>query len=89
VNLVLDGAGKCQSAAIGVTGVGAKPYRAGKVENALKGNTLDAKTLAAAAAHAVDGADVNSDLFGSSEYRKQLAEVYTRRALETAISRAK
>jgi carbon-monoxide dehydrogenase medium subunit len=89
VNLVLDGAGKCQSAAIGVTGVAAKPYRAGKVENALKGNTLDAKTLAAAAAHAVDGADVNSDLFGSSEYRKQLAEVYTRRALETAISRAK
>jgi carbon-monoxide dehydrogenase medium subunit len=89
VNLVLDGAGKCQSAGVGMTGVAAKPYRAGKVESALKGNTLDAKTLAAASAHAADGADINSDLFASSEYRKQLAEVYTRRALETALARAK
>ncbi len=89
VSLVLDSAGKCQSAGVGMTGVAAKAYRAGKVESALKGNTLDARTLAAAAAHAADGADVNSDLFASSEYRKQLAEVYTRRALETAASRAK
>ncbi len=89
VSLVLDGAGKCQSVGIGVTGVSAKPYRAGKVEAALKGNTLDAKTLAAAAAHAADGVDINSDLFASSEYRKHLAAIYTKRALETAASRAK
>ena len=88
VNVSIDG-GKCQSAAVGITGVSPKAYRATKVESALKGNALDAKTLGAAAAHAADGADVNSDLYASADYRKQLAAVYTRRALETAISRIK
>src|SRR5437588_8710090 len=70
VNLAIDG-GKCQSAGIGITGVSPKAYRASKVESALAGNVLDAKTLAAAAAHATDGVDVNSDLYASAEYRKQ------------------
>ena len=88
VNLSVDG-GKCQSAAIGITGVSPKAYRASKVESALKGASLDAKTLAAAAAHATHGIDVNSDLYASAEYRTQLATVYTRRALEIASGRAK
>ncbi|HET9837830.1 MAG TPA: xanthine dehydrogenase family protein subunit M [Candidatus Angelobacter sp.] len=88
VNLSIEG-GKCQSAAVGITGVAPKAYRASKVESALKGSALDAKTLSAASAHAADGVDVNADLYASAEYRKQLAAVYTRRALETAISRAK
>jgi carbon-monoxide dehydrogenase medium subunit len=88
VNLAIDG-GKCQSAAIGITGVSPKAYRASKVEGALKGNALDAKTLSAACAHAAAGVDVNSDLYASAEYRKQLATVYTRRAIETAAGRAK
>jgi carbon-monoxide dehydrogenase medium subunit len=87
VNLSIDG-GKCQSAGIGITGVSPKAYRAAKAESALKGNALDAKTLSAAAAHAADGVDVNSDLYASADYRKQLAAVYTRRALEAAVSRA-
>ncbi|HZD96200.1 MAG TPA: FAD binding domain-containing protein, partial [Candidatus Sulfotelmatobacter sp.] len=88
INLAVEG-GKCQSAAIGITGVSPKAYRANKVESALKGNALDAKTVTAASAHAADGVDVNSDLYASAEYRKQLAAVYTRRALEIAASRAK
>jgi carbon-monoxide dehydrogenase medium subunit len=88
VNLSIDG-GKCQFAAIGITGVSPKAYRASKVESALKGNALDAKTLSAACAHAADGVDVNSDLYASAEYRKQLATVYTRRAIEMAMGRAK
>jgi aerobic carbon-monoxide dehydrogenase medium subunit len=88
-NLTLDASGKCLSAGIGVTGVAPKAYRAGAAENALKGKSLDAKTLAAAAEHAAAGVQANSDLFASGEYRKHLAQVYTRRALETAVSRAK
>jgi len=88
VNLSIDG-GKCQSAGIGITGVSSKAYRASKVESGLKGNALDAKTVSSAAAHAADGVDVNSDLYASAEYRKQLATVYTRRAIETAAGRAK
>jgi len=87
VNLSIDG-GKCQSAGVGITGVSPKAYRAAKVESALKGNSLDTKTLSAAVSHAADGVDVNSDLYASADYRKQLAAVYTRRALETAASRA-
>jgi carbon-monoxide dehydrogenase medium subunit len=88
VNLSIDG-GKCQSAGIGITGVSPTAYRATKVENALKGNALDAKTLSTACAHAAAGVDVNSDLYASAEYRKQLATVYTRRAIEIAAARAK
>jgi carbon-monoxide dehydrogenase medium subunit len=90
VNLSLDGAGKCQSAGVGITGVAPKVYRAKGVESALKGNALDAKTLSAAAGHAADGVnDAITELFATGEYRKHLAQVYTRRALETAVSRAK
>jgi len=74
---------------VGVTGVSPKPYRAGGVERALKGASLDAKSLTAAASHAADGVEANTDLFASAEYRKHLADVYTRRALETAVSRMK
>ena len=88
VNLSVDGA-KCQSAGVGITGVSPTAYRAANVERALKGNALDAKTLGAASLHASDGVDVNSDLYASAEYRKQLAAVYTRRALEMAAARAK
>jgi carbon-monoxide dehydrogenase medium subunit len=88
ISLIKDAAGKCQSAGVGVTGVGAKAYKALGVENALKGATLDDKSLHAAAAHAADGVEVNSDLFASAEYRKHLAEIYTRRALGEAVSRA-
>jgi len=83
VTLTKDG-GKCQSAGVGITGAAPKPYKAGAVEKALKGATLDAKSLVAAAAHATDGVEANSDLFASSEYRKHLAEIYTRRALALA-----
>lgn len=89
VNLSVDGSGKCQSAGVGITGVSPKPYRAGAVEKALNGNALDARTLGSAAAHASDGVDANTDLFASGEYRRHLAEVYMRRALETAVGRAK
>lgn len=89
VNLSLDGSGKCQNAGIGITGLAAKPYRAKAAEDALKDKALDDKTISAAAAHASDVERANTDLFASGEYRKHLGQVYTRRALETAVSRTK
>jgi len=89
VNLSLDSSGKCTNAGIGVTGVAASPYRAKAAEDALKGKTLDARTIAAAAAHVADIDHANTDLVASGDYRKHLAEVYARRALESAASRAK
>jgi carbon-monoxide dehydrogenase medium subunit len=89
VNLVRDQGGACQSASIGVTGVASKAYRAGAVENALTGSTLDAQAIAGAAAQVAEGVTINGDLYASEEYRRHLAQVYTRRAIELAASRAK
>jgi carbon-monoxide dehydrogenase medium subunit len=84
----LDEQGHIAQARVGVTGVGAKAYRATAVEEALRGKPTSAKRLAEASAHAADAIEVNSDLFASAEYRTHLAGIYTRRALERAIERA-
>ncbi len=88
-NLALDDGGACRSAHIGITGVASKAYRASDVEDGLQGNALDAEAITSAATHATDGVDINGDLFASTEYRRHLAEVYTRRAIEAAASRIK
>jgi len=89
VNLTRDQSGKCNSASIGITGVASKAYRARAVEQALTGSALDDEATAAAATHATDGVSVNGDLYASDAYRRHLAQVYTRRAIEAAASRAK
>lgn len=81
--------GTCQSVSIGVTGVGSTAYRPVAVQEALIGKALNGENIAAAATQACDGVDVNSDLFASTEYRRHLATVYVRRAIEKAASRAK
>jgi aerobic carbon-monoxide dehydrogenase medium subunit len=86
-NLSFNGNSECRAAGIGITGVSAKAYRASAVEDVLNGAKLDDKTTAGAAAHATDGTDINGDLFASADYRRHLAEVYTRRAIAAAVKR--
>jgi carbon-monoxide dehydrogenase medium subunit len=83
-NLTLDGNGGCQNASIGITGVSSKAYRATAVESALTGSKVDDQTTATAAAHAADGVDINGDLFASEDYRRHLAQVFTKRAIAAA-----
>ena len=87
-NLSLNGDSKCEAASIGITGVAAKAYRASEVETALNGAKLDGASIAAAATHATDRIDANGDLFASADYRRHLAEVFTRRAIAAAVERA-
>ncbi|MDT5121734.1 MAG: aerobic carbon-monoxide dehydrogenase medium subunit [Acidobacteriota bacterium] len=87
VSLTRGDDGRCQSASVGITGVSAKAYRAGGVENVLTGSTLDEQAIAAAAAHAADNVDANADLYASAEYRRHLAQVHTRRAIQQAIAK--
>ncbi|OLD28423.1 MAG: carbon monoxide dehydrogenase [Acidobacteria bacterium 13_1_40CM_3_55_6] len=87
-NLWLDGDSGCQKASVGITGVSSKAYRAAAVESGLTGRTLDDKTIADAATRATEGIDVNGDLFASEDYRRHLAQVFTKRAITTAASRA-
>ncbi|HEY7544255.1 MAG TPA: xanthine dehydrogenase family protein subunit M [Blastocatellia bacterium] len=84
VHLTRDAAGACESASIAITGVSSKAYRASAVEAALKGKTLDEATIRDAASHATDGVDANGDIYASADYRRHLASVYTRRAIEAA-----
>src|SRR5215210_3625872 len=87
VHLVLNDDGSCKSAAVGVTGVGVKAYRAEAVETALAGTNLDDNAIATAVSHVCDGIDPNSDLYASGDYRRHLAEVHTRRAIQAAKAR--
>jgi carbon-monoxide dehydrogenase medium subunit len=72
---------------VGVTGVAPAAYRAAAVEQALDGQALDAKTIAAAARQAASGVSPLSDIHASADYRAHLAQVNTARALERAASR--
>ena len=89
VNINRDGAGRCASASIGITGVASNAYRAAAVEKLLTGSALDEAAISAAAAHATDGVEVNGDLYASDVYRSHLARVFASRAIKEAASRAK
>lgn len=65
---------------VALTNMGSTPVRASAVEAALKSGA----TAAQAAEHAADGTEPPADLNASVEYRKHLARVLTRRALEAA-----
>jgi carbon-monoxide dehydrogenase medium subunit len=76
----------CQNVSVGITGVSDAPYRASGVESDLTGAALTADNIAAAAERAVDGIDALEDIHASQAYRQNLAQVYTRRAIESAAS---
>ncbi len=80
--------GKLAQVAVGVTGVGPKAYRAVHVENALRGKKAGEKLFAEAARHAGHGVEALADLHASAEYRREMAAVFTRRALALANARA-
>ncbi len=67
---------------IGLTGMGSKPLRATAVEQALRGKGAREEEFRAAAAKAAEGTNPPGDLNGSPDYRRHLATVLTRRALE-------
>ena len=88
VALNLKADSSCETAGVGITGVAAKAYRASKVENALAGKQIDEAVSREAAAHACDGVEINADLYASADYRRHLAQVHTRRGIQTALTRA-
>ena len=65
---------------VALVNMGATPLRATAVEQALAGGA----SATEAAAHAADGLDPPEDLNASVEYRRHLAQVLVRRALEEA-----
>ena len=69
-------------ARVGLVSMGGTPLRATAVEQAL----ADGADTAAAAEKADEGTEPASDVAGSADYRRHLARVLTRRALEQALA---
>lgn len=67
---------------VGLTNVGVTPVRATAVEAALAAGA----PVAEAAEHASDGLEPSGDLRATPEYKKHLARVLTRRAIEQATA---
>jgi aerobic carbon-monoxide dehydrogenase medium subunit len=84
VNRAADGS--CDDVRIGLTNMGSTPLRATAAEDALRGGQLDDASIAAAAEQAAEGTDPPGDLNATPDYKRHLARVLTRRALEEAVS---
>jgi carbon-monoxide dehydrogenase medium subunit len=80
------GDGSCEDVRIGLTHMSNVPLRATAAEQALRGQPLDATNIAAAAEQAAEGTSPPSDLNASAEYKRHLARVLCRRALEEAAA---
>jgi carbon-monoxide dehydrogenase medium subunit len=78
--------GSAEDVRIGLTNMGSTALRASAAEAALRGQPLDAQHIAAAAEQAAEGTDPPADLNASSEYKRHLARVLCRRALEEAVA---
>lgn len=82
VQATIEG-GKVSDCRIAFTGVSDAAFRDSAAEDALRGNALDADHIKAAGEAAAEGVDIMSDHFASEEYRKHLAKVFLKRALES------
>jgi aerobic carbon-monoxide dehydrogenase medium subunit len=80
--------GSCASARIVIGGLGSGPIRAVASEKELQGKVLNPQNIAAAAAKAAEGADPDDDIYANAEYKRHMAAVLARRAIEAAIQRA-
>jgi carbon-monoxide dehydrogenase medium subunit len=78
------GDGSCEDVRIGLTHMGPTPLRASAAEEALRGQGLDDDAIARSAEQAAEGTNPPGDLNATPEYKRHLARVLTRRALEAA-----
>jgi aerobic carbon-monoxide dehydrogenase medium subunit len=74
-------------AVVALTGVGEIAYLLRSAAGLVDSNG-EPEALARVAGEATTGVDVNGDIYAPAEYRRHLATVITRRALETALERA-
>jgi carbon-monoxide dehydrogenase medium subunit len=76
--------GSCEDVRIGLTHVASTPLRASAAEEALRGQGLDAESIARAAEQAAEGTEPPGDLNATPDYKRHLARTLTGRALREA-----
>ncbi len=87
--LTLDNTGVCRGARLVFLGVGSQPVNARQAVQQLVGTIPDADAIEAAANAADAEIEPGADIHASAEYRRRLAKVLGRRALEAATLRAR
>ena len=87
VTLTTDGA-VCRDVRIVLAAVAPTPLRAHGAESVLRGRTLDAAAIAAAADAAMREARPIGDVRATADYRREMVRVLTRRAIEQAAQAA-
>ncbi len=78
----------CRDVRIVLGSVGVTPVRAVDAESALRGRELTDANIRACAETVRDAVDPLEDFRGSPEYKTDMAEVFTRRAIEQALASA-
>ena len=80
--------GSCALVRVVLGGLGSGPIRAQATEAELQGKPLTPEVIAAAAAKAAENSDPADDTYANVEYKRHVATVYARRAIEAALKRA-
>jgi carbon-monoxide dehydrogenase medium subunit len=88
VMIIRQQSGTCASARIAIGGLGSGPSRSTASEMELQGKALDGQNISAAAAKAAQGTDADDDIYASADYKRHMATVLARRAIEDAVRRA-
>ncbi len=86
--ITVQPSGKCAAARVSIGGLGSGPVRAMATEMELQGKSLTPQVIAAAAAKAAEGTDPLEDSYAGADYKRHVATVYARKAIETAVQRA-
>lgn len=79
----------CRDVKIALGAVAPTVVRARKAEGILKGQKLEERTIAEAAAAAAEETKPITDIRSTAEYRKEMVKVLVRRAIGKALERAK
>jgi carbon-monoxide dehydrogenase medium subunit len=86
--LITQSSGSCVSARLAIGGLASGPIRAVATETELKGKSLTPQVINAAAAKAAENTDPTEDSYAGAEYKRHVATVYARKAIEAAVQRA-
>jgi len=85
----MDEAEIVEDVGIAMFGIGGKPERMENAERLLKGHKVDPGLARELSKVVAEELNPDSDLHASAEYRKEVGGVLARRALESALARAK
>jgi CO/xanthine dehydrogenase FAD-binding subunit len=87
--VTLSPAGALEDIRLALGGVGASPFDAGNEAKRLVGIKPQQADFEALGVKIAKGIEPSDDLHASAEYRKEVAAVLVKRALRTALTRAK